>query len=60
MLPTFPAQHGSITLVAYDYDLATPSCDGASPPLKVVGTLATTVERMQRAFNDVTLKEPNV
>jgi len=60
VLPPYPPQHGSMTFIAYDYDPTVPPIDGAPAPLAVVDTLGTTVERLQRAFNDVTLQDANV
>lgn len=59
-LPGYPAQHGSITFIAYDYDPSANMADGTIVPLAVVDSLSTTVERLQRAFNDVTLQDANV
>jgi len=60
MLPEYPPQHGSLTFLAYDYGDSAHWEPGKPIPLAVVDKLGTTVERLQRAFNDVTLQEPDV
>jgi len=60
MLPEYPAQNGSLTFLAYDYDLDIIPVDGEPLALAIVDRIGTTVERLQRAFNDVTLQDSDV
>jgi len=60
MLPEYPAQNGSLTFLAYDYHATGTVRDGEPLPLAVVERIGTTVERLQRAFNDVTLQDSDV
>jgi len=60
MLPEYPAQHGSLTFLAYDYSTDVEVKAGVPQELAVVERIGTTVERLQRAFNEVTLQDADV
>ena len=53
-------QPAAITFIAYDYDPDPILIDGVSTPLAEVGSLTTTVYKVQEAFNNVALPDENV
>ncbi len=56
----YQPQPGAIHFLRYDYDLKAKRVDGESIPLAVIGDDCSTVEKVQAAFNNVDLPEPNV
>lgn len=55
----YTSQPGALHFLRYDYDTCHER-DGEPTPLHVVGESCTTVEKVQAAFNNVALPEPNV
>lgn len=56
----YQPQPGAIHFLRYDYDTSAPEIPGQPTSLTVVGEECTTVEKVQAAFNNVDLPEPNV
>lgn len=56
----YQPQPGAIHFLRYDYDPQANPVDGQVTPLTVIGDDCSTVEKVQAAFNNVDLPEPNV